>query len=114
MLLNSIYTKVTIISIYRDPGDGIHMVSQECCYNRQGNLLVGGPFGGSANAQPSSAWENHLVFDLSPFLSCCVTNARYSEYYEKRPSDNCSRYEPFIAGMLLFTTSGQVILILLS
>ena len=82
-----------------DAGNGIHIVSQECCYNRQGNLLVGGPFGGSANAQPSSAWENHFVFDLSPFISCCVMNARYTEYYEKRPSDNCSLYEPFIAGM---------------
>ena len=94
------------------------MVSQECCYNRQGNLLVGGPYGGSANAQPSSAWENHLVFDLSPFLSCCVMSSRYYEYYEKRPSDNCSRYEPFTelftASMLPFTTSNQVILILLS
>ena len=85
--------------LYRDPGDGRHIISQECCYNRQGNLLVGGPYGGSANAQPSSAWENHFVFDLSPFLSCCVIESRYSEYYEKRPSDNCSRFRPFNIGM---------------
>ena len=103
MMVKITYSCFTVICVHscsdEDAGNGIHIVSQECCYNRQGNLLVGGPFGGSANAQPSSAWENHFVFDLSPFISCCVMNARYTEYYEKRPSDNCSRYEPFNAGM---------------
>ena len=56
MMVKITHSCFTVICVHScsddDAGNGIHIVSQECCYNRQGNLLVGGPYGGSANAQP--------------------------------------------------------------
>ena len=56
---------------------------------------------GSANAYPPSKWERHVIFDLVPFLTCCLSTSndnQCSEYYTKRPSTDCTGYEEYRRG----------------
>lgn len=74
---------------------------QECCYNVNGNLLVGIPFGGTVDLAPYRLLGNpwlHYVSDLRPEIYCChvrgVALSTCQQYYEVRPSDSCIRYQP--------------------
>ena len=80
--------------------NGILNPSQECCYDEYGNLIVDAPFGGSADAQSSHfSWELHYLFDISTYLVCCVgSKSECMEYYNKRPSDNRSKFRLGAAG----------------
>ena len=77
---------------------GVFKLSQECCYDRSGSLIVGGCSAGSADAQPPHEWENHFKFDLDPFISCCsgprASVTGMNHYFQRRPSDNCSTFQP--------------------
>ena len=83
-----------VCGTYRGPGSA----GQECCYNSQ-SLVVGPPGGGSVNLQPSVDFMSsvkHITEDFIPFLYCCKAG-QYSQcdkYYEKRPSDDGTRYQP--------------------
>ncbi|PIK57231.1 putative sushi domain-containing protein 2 [Apostichopus japonicus] len=69
---------------------------QQCCYGSDGNILVGPPAGGTADAYAlhiGTIW--HFWYDILPWLSCCKQESHMcSFYYEFRPSDDCSQYQP--------------------
>ncbi len=81
---------------YRDFEDNIFKLSQQCCYNVNGSLIIGGSRAGSVDAQPPHDWENHFHYDLDSYISCCKSSSSTPEniqrYYEKRPSDDCSTF----------------------
>lgn len=37
---------------------------------------------------------SHFFHDLVPYLDCCVFSGNCGKYFEKRPSDDGSNYEP--------------------
>ena len=37
---------------------------------------------------------SHFFHDLVPYLECCLYSDNCAKYFEKRPSDNGSSYEP--------------------
>ncbi|XP_038044296.1 uncharacterized protein LOC119718996 [Patiria miniata] len=69
---------------------------QQCCYGRDGNILVGPPGGGTADSYCPSDWNTvwHQWFDVVPWLCLCKLSNNCKEYYKYRPSDDCSNYEP--------------------
>ena len=72
---------------------------QECCYNAQGNLVVGSPGGGSVNSVVPVDFPSlydHIEKDLIPYLYCCPWSC--GRYYEWRPSDDGTNYEPPLPG----------------
>lgn len=71
-----------------DPG-------QECCYNSNGELIVGSQSGGSVNRFAPVDFDSlhkHIEHDLIPNIYCCPIVCPM--YYEIRPSDDGSRYVP--------------------
>ena len=77
----------------------MHGAGQECCYYHQGNLIVGvgPPNGGSMDrfhVETGVPVLSHFFHDLVPYLDCCLLSANCDKYYEKRPSDDSSRYRP--------------------
>ena len=68
---------------------------QECCYDENGNLLVGSPGGGSANhfaPVDFATYHEHIQHDLVPRSFCCPRNCM--NYYRWRPSDDGRAYRP--------------------
>ena len=37
---------------------------------------------------------SHFFHDLVPYLDCCLLSDNCGKYFEKRPSDDGSKYEP--------------------
>ena len=76
---------------------------QQCCYDFNGNLLIGPPGGGTINTIApidTKSTSEHLEEDVLPFLYCCKAEQPYCDkYYQVRPSDNGSRYNPPNPGM---------------
>ncbi|XP_065905349.1 sushi domain-containing protein 2-like isoform X2 [Dysidea avara] len=67
---------------------------QQCCYDKQGGLLIGPDSGGTVDLYSNKLhfWK-HTIFDVAPFILCCRTlRANCQAYYDKRPSDDGSRY----------------------
>lgn len=82
--------------IYSNVGAG-----QQCCYNAKGNLMVGGPNGGSLHRVHVEAGVpvfSHFLHDLVPYWDCCQLSKNCRKYFEKRPSDDGSRYVPVRPG----------------
>lgn len=78
---------------------------QECCYSSHretfGALLTGAPDGGSVDLYHASVdEERHNSLDVTPYYDCCTISGHCDLYYERRPSDTCSRYEPPFRGQL--------------
>ncbi|XP_078360279.1 protein mesh-like [Oculina patagonica] len=70
---------------------------QQCCYNKQGNLMIGPQNGGSLDRFHIEAGVpvfSHFFHDLVPYLDCCLLSDNCAKYFEKRPSDDGSNYEP--------------------
>ncbi|XP_078360269.1 sushi domain-containing protein 2-like isoform X2 [Oculina patagonica] len=70
---------------------------QQCCYNKQGNLMVGPQNGGSLDRfhiETGVPVFSHFFHDLVPYLDCCLLSDNCAKYFEKRPSDDGSNYEP--------------------
>lgn len=64
---------------------------QQCCYSNDGKLLVGPPGGGTLDM---STGIMHVFDDVLPYLVCCRFSKRCDLYYQKRPSDDGSRWHP--------------------
>ena len=82
--------------IYSNLGTG-----QQCCYNAEGNLMVGRPNGGSLDRVHVEAGVpvlSRLLHDLVPYWDCCLLSKNCRKYFEKRPSDDGSRYVPVRPG----------------
>ena len=69
---------------------------QQCCYDELGNLVVGAPGGGSVDQVSEDVSESqHFTVDVLPFVLCCKTQfPDCAKYYERRPSDDGSRFNP--------------------
>ena len=69
--------------------------AQQCCYNKLGNLLVGPLEGGTLDmANSDHSPFQHWKQDVLPYYSCCKKENKCVKYYEKRPSDDGSRWQP--------------------
>ena len=84
----------------------------ECCYNGAGNLIVGQKNGGSINkvdprGTDLSFWDTiqgHFKEDVLPYLFCCnreLAPINCKAYYDRRPSDDGSRYNPPVPGIII-------------
>ena len=89
-----IVTAIIIVIIRLTKGYG-----NQCCYDRQGDIIVGPPGGSTVDkVAPRSIRNkiNHFFEDVLPFMWCCkgeFSNCR-DTYYRFRPSDDGSRYMP--------------------
>ena len=76
----------------------------QCCYDQQGNIIVGPPGGGTVDrVAPGRSKIDHFFEDVLPFIWCCkgeFSNCR-DTYYRYRPSDDGSRYMPAPPGEIL-------------
>ena len=74
--------------------------SQQCCYDTSGNLVVGSPNGGTVQSiSEETSFSQHFVSDTLQFILCCKTGfPQCSKYYEKRPSDDGSEFNPIPPG----------------
>lgn len=69
--------------------------AQQCCYDRNRVLLVGPPAGGTLDMSNSDlSLLEHLWNDVRPWIICCKIEDMCDLYYEKRPSDDGSRWQP--------------------
>lgn len=69
--------------------------SQQCCYSNDNRLLVGPTSGGSLQRVSSQvSLIGHFINDIYPYILCCKKSANCELYYEKRPSDDGSRWIP--------------------
>jgi len=80
-----------LVSLSDNQGSG-----QQCCYDKDGQLLVGPPGGGTVDLYAPTDWTGflkHLNHDVRPFFYCCRGEfSNCDSYYKKRPSDDGSRY----------------------
>ncbi len=70
---------------------------QQCCYGEDGNIIVGPPGGGTADRySPDGVVSTtlHFFYDVAPWFACCKLSNQCDKYYEHRPSDDCSEYDP--------------------
>lgn len=67
---------------------------QQCCYDSNSNLLVGPPGGGTLDLAHINNPIDHFIEDVKPFYWCCILSKECDLYYEKRPSDNGTRWTP--------------------
>ncbi len=67
---------------------------QQCCYN--GDSLMVGPVGGGTLdiASPDENFWGHMGRDVLPWFACCAFSRNCDKYYQRRPSDDGSRYAP--------------------
>lgn len=74
----------------------------ECCYDSTGALIVGPNTGGSYRLfNPIYDQDSYQSQDLIPQQQCCMNSSQgaFCEmYYQYRPSDDCSGYQPVRAG----------------
>ena len=66
---------------------------QQCCYSENYELLVGLPGGGTLDLAHSDNGVKHFTIDVYPFFLCCKLSDNCKLYYEKRPSDDGSRWQ---------------------
>ena len=67
---------------------------QQCCYDGN-SLMVGPPGGGSLDVvSPEKSFWGHIGGDVLPWYACCKFTEECGKYYERRPSDDGSRYVP--------------------
>ena len=89
---------------YISTATGLNGSGQQCCYNSQGRLTIGYPSGGTLDlVSGNSNKSGHFLLDVLPFINCCKLSAKCEKYYQKRPSDNSSRWRaPNLAGKKIF------------
>lgn len=73
---------------------------QQCCYDNVGNLLIGAPGGGSVDfvSQDVNPTQHHVVDIEAQILCCKGAFPDCNKYYERRPSDDGSRFNPPLPG----------------
>ena len=67
---------------------------QQCCYDSNSNLVVGPPGGGTLDLAHTDNPIDHFIEDVKPYYWCCILSDQCDLYYEKRPSDNGTRWTP--------------------
>lgn len=87
---------------------------QQCCYGQDDNLIVGPGSGGSVDLFAPNGIINkarHFYEDVRPFIYCCKGHRASSTcqmYYDKRPSDDGTRYNPPPPGNLNTVVSEKI------
>lgn len=78
-------------------GRGLH-----CCYGKNGFLITGPPSGGTVDLWAEEIdLAKHYRSDIEPFMLCCKGDfPNCALYYERRPSDDGSEFNPQPCGML--------------
>ena len=77
---------------------------QQCCYSGE-SLMVGPPGAGSLDVvSPEEGFWGHMGRDVLPWFACCKFTSNCGKYYERRPSDDGSRYIPPPTGKSHFIT----------
>ena len=78
---------------------------QQCCYDNDGNLLVGPFSGGTVDlVAPTGTLSNliqHQIVDVIPSIYCCQGNSQTTTcglYYTSRPSGGAETCEPPLPG----------------
>ena len=66
---------------------------QQCCYSDKKTLLVGFPGGGTLDLAHSDDSVKHFKIDVYPYFLCCKFSDNCNLYYQKRPSDDGSRWK---------------------
>jgi sushi domain-containing protein 2 len=80
---------------YRSTATGLDGSGQQCCYNSQGSLNIGPPSGGTLDKTSTSIDKiQHFYQDVLPYFDCCLLSNKCDKYYDKRPSDDGSRWRP--------------------
>ena len=78
---------------------------QQCCYDGN-SLIVGPPGGGSLDVvSPEKSFWGHVGRDVLPWYACCKFTENCGKYYERRPSDDGSRYVPPPIGKFILCES---------
>ncbi len=70
---------------------------QQCCYDKDGNIIVGPPGGGTEDTySPDGLTDTsrHFLYDVVPWFACCYFSDQCDKYYLYRKSDDCSEYNP--------------------
>ena len=72
---------------------------QQCCYDRDGNIITGPSSGGRIDSVAPvdvKTTIQHLFADVAPYYFCCTPEILQNcgKLYEFRPSDDCSRTRP--------------------
>jgi hypothetical protein len=71
---------------------------QQCCYTKEGRLVVGPPGGGTIDRYHAGSSRfstlKHLKEDVYPWYLCCRLSDSCGLYYGSRPSENGTRYDP--------------------
>ena len=70
----------------------VNGAGKQCCFSADNRLLVGPTGGGSMDAGHPDFPLNHFIKDNVPFFMCCKFSNNCNLYYEKRPSDDGSRW----------------------
>ena len=69
---------------------------QQCCFDSNGDIIVGPPGGGTADLVAPTNWQStiaHFLVDVVPYFLCCTgLFSDCSRYYDRRQSDDCSDY----------------------
>ena len=73
---------------------------QQCCYQQNGSLIIGPGSGGTIDSVAPNGLINsvrHFFEDIIPAVFCCnlhTSQVTCRLYYDNRPSDDGSRYNP--------------------
>ncbi|XP_035660312.1 protein mesh-like [Branchiostoma floridae] len=66
---------------------------QQCCYNRDGSLLLDGPGRGTPDRIHSAdPWLGHFAADVAPYFLCCKMSNKCDKYFERRPANDGTGY----------------------
>ena len=75
---------------------------QQCCYNQNGSIVTGPPGGGTVDLVApvdGESTKRHFEKDELPYFYCCWgIFPNCDAYYQKRPSDDGSRYRLSVPG----------------
>ena len=77
------------VSCYDGVSRDLHSVSNQCCYNSTGDLILPGESGaGSLDYQVNSIpnMASHLWSELDPYEKCCIDTNNCDLYYKHRPT----------------------------
>ena len=78
----------------------------ECCYDDDGSLIIGANAGGSYLLyNPLFHYQQNALEDRQPYRYCCEESMLCQQYYQHRPSDDCSNYVNLRPGELVIVNN---------
>jgi len=65
----------------------------QCCYSESGGLIMDPVRGGGTRDCASNGYLNHFLYDILPYIYCCILNDSCLKYYVARPGITDENYE---------------------